>query len=87
MSFADLRHKAISLAEHRGDVKFLWGLVAHTQGATAMATEGGDLGAIGGTVSDAVTAVQEVFADHADPDGLEPMMRVVFTDYLVRHSA
>lgn len=86
MSFDDLRHQAISLAEHRGDLKFLWGLVAHTQGATAMATEGGDLGGIGGSVSDAITAVHEVFSDYPNMSDLEPMLRVVFTDYLVKHS-
>ena len=86
MPFEELRHKAISLAEHRGDVKFLWGLVEHSQGATAMATEGGDLGGIGGSVSDAVAAAHEVFGEKSEATGLEPMYRVVFTDYLTKHA-
>ena len=86
MPFDELRHKAISLAEHRGDVKFLWGLVEHSQGATAMATEGGDLGGIGGSISDAVAAAHEVFGETSEDTGLEPMYRVVFADYLTKHA-
>jgi hypothetical protein len=51
-----------------------------------MATEGGDLGGIGGSVSDAVAAAHEVFGEKSEATGLEPMYRVVFADYLTKHA-
>lgn len=85
MDFDALRHAAVGLAERRGDLAFLWRLVGHTRAAAAMAPEGGDLGGIGGSIADAVLALQEVFAKHSDPGALEPMMRVVCTEYLLDH--
>jgi hypothetical protein len=49
-----------------------------------MATEGGDLGSVGGTVSDAVAAVQQVFGKAVASD-TEPMFRTVFSEYLAVH--
>lgn len=87
MSIDDLRHAAVVHAERHGDLAFLWRLVGHTRAAAAMAPEGGDLGAVGGSISDALLAIREVFAAHSDPGALAPMLRIVCTEYLLDHGA
>jgi len=79
--YAALKERAVHLAEHKHDLGWLWDVVKHSRGMSTMATEGGDLGAVGGTVSDAVAAVQQVFGHAAAPE-LEPMFRTVFAEYL-----
>jgi hypothetical protein len=82
--YADLKQRAVHLAEHRHDIGWLWKVVEHSRGMSSMATEGGDLGSVGGSVSDAVAAVQQVFG-HAVAGDTEPMFRTVFSEYLAIH--
>jgi len=82
--YPTLKERAVHLAEHRHDIRWLWAVVEHSRGMSTMAAEGGDLGAVGGSVSDAVAAVQQVFG-HAVAADTEPMFRAVFSEYLAVH--
>lgn len=86
--YPELQERAVRLAEHRHDVAWLWRLAEHSRGASAMAAEGGDLGSVGGSISDALAAVQQVFGKSAEIEvspELEPMFRTVFAEYLALH--
>jgi len=86
--YTELQERAVRLAEHRHDIGWLWKLAGHSRGASAMAAEGGDLGSVGGSISDALAAVQQVFGKSPEIDmspELEPMFRVVFSEYLAIH--
>ncbi len=84
LDYSDLKEQAVHLAEHRHDISWLWRLVEHTRGMSTMATEGGDLGSVGGSLSDAVASVQQVFGKAVAPD-TEPLFRTVFSEYLAVH--
>jgi hypothetical protein len=52
----------------------------------AIEGEGGDLGSIGGTFTETVRAVREMFSDKFDPD-TEALLRARFATYLREHDA
>ena len=85
LPFDELRHRAFALAERRLDVGFFTDLFAHMPGMMAIEGEGGDLGSIGGTFTETVRAVREMFADRLDPDS-EALLRARFATYLREHT-
>jgi hypothetical protein len=86
LPFDDLRHRAFKVAEHHFDVGFFTDLFAHMPGMQAIEGEGGDLGSIGGTFTETVRAVREMFSDKLDPD-TEALLRARFATYLREHDA
>lgn len=80
--YSDLKERAVHLAERRHDVSWLWQVIQHSRGMAAMAPEGGDLGSVGGSISDAVAAFQQVFGHAGASADSEPMFRTVFSEYL-----
>lgn len=86
LPFDELRDRAFDLARERHDVGFFVDLMNHTPAAAAMATEGGSLGDIGGSISDTILAAREVFSTDAVGD-LEPLFVARFATYLREHEA
>lgn len=86
LPFDELRDRAFDLARERHDVGFFVDLMSHTPAAAAMATEGGGLGDIGGSISDTVLAAREVFSSDSIGD-LEPLFVAVFATYIREHQA
>lgn len=84
LPFDELRHRAFGVAERRVDIGFFTDLFAHMPGMVAIEGEGGDLGSIGGTFTESVRAVREMFADRLDPDS-EALLRARFATYLREH--
>jgi hypothetical protein len=85
LPFDELRDKAFDLARERHDLGFFVDLMSHTPGAAAMATEGGGLGDIGGSISDTILAAREVFSKDGVGD-LEPLFVARFATYLREHT-
>lgn len=79
-----LRDRALSVATHRGDLKFLWSVLTHLDSVEAASTEGGSAGEISGTIADLVVAVQQL-TGHAELGEAEPLLRAKFLDYLRDH--
>lgn len=81
LSTDELRERAFAKAEDERDLGFFWDLVRHLPAAEDIATEDGSAGAIGGTISEAITGLRELFDADALGD-LEPLFRARFIDYL-----
>lgn len=84
LPYADLHERALKLAQHRRDVGFFVDLASHTRAAHAVATEGGSLGDLSGSLMDLVEAAREAFTDEPDPE-VEPLLRARFVSYLREH--
>ncbi len=81
LSTDELRARALSKAEHDHDAGFVWEVVKHLRGARAIAAEDGSSGAITGTITEAVSIVQEL-RGKAPLGEDEPLLRARFLDYL-----
>jgi hypothetical protein len=86
LPFIELRDRAFDLARERHDLGFFIDLMSHTPAAAAMATEGGGLGDIGGSISDTILAAQEAFTAEGVGD-LEPLFVARFATYLREHES
>jgi hypothetical protein len=86
LPFVELRDRAFDLARERHDLGFFIDLMSHTSAAAAMATEGGGLGDIGGSISDTILAAREAFTVEGVGD-LEPLFVARFATYLREHEA
>lgn len=86
LPFDELRDRAFECARRRHDVGFFFDLMQHTPAAAQMATEGGSLGDIGGSISETLLAAQEIFSEEALGD-LAPLFVARFATYLREHDA
>jgi hypothetical protein len=84
LPYDELRDRAFDLARERHDIGFFVDLMNHTPAAAAMATEGGGLGDIGGSISDVVLAAREIFSAEGVGD-LEPLFVARFATYIREH--
>lgn len=84
LPYAELHDRAFALAQHRHDIRFFTDLYSHTRAAHTVATEGGSLGDLSGSLVELVEATREVFSQEPDPE-LEPMLRARFLAYLREH--
>jgi len=81
LSTDELRTRALAKAEADHDRGFVWDLVKHMRGATAIAGEDGSSGSITGSITEAFHLVQELRGK--EPLGAdEPLLRARFLDYL-----
>ena len=80
LSSAELHHRAVSLAEHRHDLKFFWHLVEYIPEAEAIS---GHLNEADGDVQSASSWLKD-FADRGGK--LDDALRPVYIDYLEKHS-
>jgi hypothetical protein len=85
LSFEDLRKKAFSYAERHLDVGFFTDLFSHMPGMAAIEGEGGDLGAVGGTIIESVRAWREMVGDEQLDETTETLLRARFVTYLREH--
>ncbi|MEZ5117905.1 MAG: hypothetical protein R2737_16710 [Candidatus Nanopelagicales bacterium] len=85
LPFPELRERAFKLAEKRHDLGFFVDLYSHMPGMVAMADEGGDLGAIGGSIIESIRAAREMMGDEGVGPELEPLLRARFATYLREH--
>ncbi len=83
LSTDELREKALAKAEADHDRGFVWDLVKHMRGASAIAGEDGSSGSITGSISEAFHVVQELRGKEPLGDD-EPLLRARFLDYLSR---
>ena len=84
LPYTELRDRAFDLAKERHDVGFFVDLMNHTPAAAAMATEGGSLGDISGSIVETIEAAREAFDADAVGD-LQPLFVAVFATYLREH--
>lgn len=84
LPYEELRDRAFSLAHQRHDIGFFIDLFNHTPAMRATASEGGDLGAIGGTVIELAAAAREAFGEESVGD-LQPLFVARFATYLREH--
>lgn len=84
LPYTELRDKAFALAEQRHDFGFFYDLYRHTQAMGAMASEGGSLGDISGTIIDMVTAARETFSEESVGD-MAPLFAAKYATYLREH--
>ncbi len=84
LPYGELRDRAFALAEQRRDLGFFMDLLSHTSALNAVATEGGSLGDIGGSISESINAARQVFGDDGVGE-LEPLFRARFATYLREH--
>ncbi len=81
LSTDELREQALAKAERDHDRGFVWDLVKHMRGASAIAGEDGSSGGITGSITEAVHLVRELRGK--EPLGAdEPLLRARFLDYL-----
>ncbi|MFM8895413.1 MAG: hypothetical protein ACKOE2_08585 [Actinomycetales bacterium] len=85
LPFDELRHRAFRVAEHRLDLGFFTDLFSHMPGMVAIEGEGGDLGAVGGTIIETVRAVREMFGGADLDPTTEALLRARFATYLREH--
>jgi len=85
LPFEELRKKAFSYAEHHLDVGFFTDLFSHMPGMVAIEGEGGDLGAVGGTIIESVRAWREMVGDDPLDETTETLLRARFVTYLREH--
>ena len=86
LPFDELRQRAFHVAEHRLDLGLFVDVYSHMPGMVAIEGEGGDLGAVGGTIIESVRAWREMVGDNPlDPD-LEALLRARFATYIREHS-
>ncbi len=81
LSTDELRERALAKAEDERDAGFVWDLVKHMRASRAIAAEDGSAGAIAGTISEAITIVQEL-RGKASLGEDAPLLRARFLDYL-----
>ncbi|MBC7373570.1 MAG: hypothetical protein H7323_06230 [Frankiales bacterium] len=81
LSTDDLRERALAKAERDHDRGFVWDLVKHMRGASAIAGADGSSGGITGSISEAVHLVRELRGTEPFGDD-EPLLRARFLDYL-----
>jgi hypothetical protein len=84
LPYDELRDRAFAVAESRRDLGFFVDLFNHAPAMHDASTEGGDLGAIGGSVIEAVRAARQAFGEDAVGD-LEPLFRARFATYVREH--
>jgi len=84
LPYVELRDRAFDLARDRLDIGFFVDLMNHTPSAAAMATEGGSLGDISGSIIDTIGAAREAFSDENVGD-LEPLFVARFATYIREH--
>lgn len=85
LPYTELRDRAFDLARDRHDIGFFVDLMSHTPAAAAMATEGGSLGDISGSIIDTIAAAREAFDADAVGD-LEPLFVARFATYIRDHT-
>lgn len=78
----ELRHKAFELAERKHDVGFFWEIVRHLPPSGDIAAEDASAGHIGGSISETIELVRELFG--RDLGDAEPLLRARFIDYIRR---
>jgi hypothetical protein len=84
LPYDELRDRAFALAEDRHDVGFFMDLFNHSPAMLDASTEGGDLGAIGGSIVETVRAARQTFGeDSVGP--FEPLFRARFATYIREH--
>jgi hypothetical protein len=79
----ELRERAFSLAVKRRDVGFFWSVFRHLPHADDAESLDASLGALGASLSDAVSLWREM-TGHGYGEQ-EPLLRAAFIDYLDRH--
>jgi hypothetical protein len=79
----ELREKAFALAVKRRDLGFFWDIFRHLPHADDTQSLDASLGAVGASISDAVSLWREM-TGHGYGDQ-EPLLRAAFIDYLSRH--
>lgn len=84
LSYSELHDRAFELAQRRRDLRFFADLYSHTKAAHAVATEGGSLGDLSGSLLELIEATREAFSREPDPE-LEPLLRARFLAYLREH--
>lgn len=85
LPYDELRDRAFSIAESRRDYGFFVDLFNHTPAMLDAQTEGGDLGAIGGSIVETVRAARQTFGEQSVGD-LEPLFRARFATYIREHA-
>lgn len=85
LPFDELRQRAFKRAEHHMDVGFFTDLFGHMPGMAAIEGEGGDLGAVGGTVWESIRAWREMFGDTPLDETTQTLLRARFVTYLREH--
>jgi hypothetical protein len=85
LPFDELRQRAFKRAEHHADVGFFTDLFSHMPGMKAIEGEGGDLGAVGGTIIESVRAWREMVGDKELDETTEALLRARFVTYLREH--
>jgi hypothetical protein len=84
LSTEELRQRAFALAAKHRDIGFFWSVLKHLPHVTDDADNvEADLGAIGGTIADAIGAWRE-FTGREGYGNAEPLLRAAFIDYLSR---
>jgi hypothetical protein len=83
LSTEDLRQRAFAIANRRHDIGFFWSLFKHLPHADDAENLDASLGAIGASVSDAISLWRE-FTGH-DYGEAEPLLRVKFIEYIAEH--
>ena len=81
----ELRQRAFKHAEHHMDLGFFTDLFSHMPGMVAIEGEGGDLGAVGGTIIESVRAWREMVGDKELDPTTEALLRARFVTYLQEH--
>jgi hypothetical protein len=80
LSTEELRHRAFSVAARRRDIGFFWSIFRHLPHADDAQDLDASLGAVGASVSDAISLWRE-FTGHEYGDA-EPLLRAAFISYL-----
>ena len=81
LPYDELRDRAFAVAEEKHDYGFFVDLFNHTPAMLDASTEGGDLGAISGSLVETVRAARQVFSSESVGD-LEPLFRARFATYI-----
>lgn len=85
LPFDELRQRAFKRAERHADIGFFTDLFSHMPGMKAIEGEGGDLGAVGGTIIESVRAWREMVGDNELDETTEALLRARFVTYLREH--
>ena len=85
LPFDELRQRAFKHAEHHMDLGFFTDLYSHMPAMFAIEGEGGDLGAVGGTIIESVRAWREMVGDKELDPTTEALLRARFVTYLQEH--
>jgi len=85
LPFDELRQRAFKHAEHHMDLGFFTDLYSHMPAMFAIEGEGGDLGAVGGTIIESVRAWREMVGENELDETTETLLRARFVSYLKEH--